>query len=226
VLIISGVVPFLTFFMLCSKEQMVTGMNALLNSRVDTDRFVKSLNQMVPGFVAGNFIVGAVVAITSALILYAIGMKGAVPLGIASGLLNLLPVPRTDFFSRVSHCSGPTSVRHTRTIYRDHSNDPLLAYRLCEFSFSEIYRQSRQYRARDRNRWNSLLGWLWGAMGLLLAVPLTARVKMAADLHPTLCHLSNLLALTPRTAPLRVRYGGTIVGHTIPYLRGRRGVSA
>ncbi len=91
VLIIAGVVPFLTFFMLCSKEQMAIRMNALLNSRVDTDRFVKSLDQMVRGFVAGNFIVGSVMLIVTTLILYAIGMKGAVPLGIASGLLNLLP---------------------------------------------------------------------------------------------------------------------------------------
>src|SRR5208283_5103243 len=46
VLIIAGVVPFLTFFMLCTKEQMAIRLNALLNSRVDTDLFVKSLNQM------------------------------------------------------------------------------------------------------------------------------------------------------------------------------------
>jgi hypothetical protein len=37
-------------------------------------------------------------------------------------------------------------------------------------------------------------GWLWGVMGLLLAVPLTAFVKLVADLHPSLCHLSNMLA--------------------------------
>ena len=40
-------------------------------------------------------------------------------------------------------------------------------------------------------------GWLWGVMGLLLAVPLTAFIKMVADLHPSLGHLSNMLALTP-----------------------------
>ena len=29
-------------------------------------------------------------------------------------------------------------------------------------------------------------GWLWGVMGLLLAVPLTAFIKLVADLHPSL----------------------------------------
>ena len=30
-----------------------------------------------------------------------------------------------------------------------------------------------------------LWGWLWGVMGVLLAVPLTALVKIVADLHPS-----------------------------------------
>jgi len=28
-------------------------------------------------------------------------------------------------------------------------------------------------------------GWLWGVMGLLLAVPLAAFIKLVADLHPS-----------------------------------------
>ena len=64
-------------------------------------------------------------------------------------------------------------------------------------------------------------GWLWGVMALLLAVPLTAFVKLVADMHPSLGHLSNMLALTPRPIPRWVRYGETAVERAIPYLRGR-----
>jgi hypothetical protein len=35
-------------------------------------------------------------------------------------------------------------------------------------------------------------------MGILLAVPLTALVKIVADSHPSLIHISNLLAEEPR----------------------------
>jgi len=63
-------------------------------------------------------------------------------------------------------------------------------------------------------------GWLWGVMGLLLAVPLTAFIKLVADLHPSLCHLSNMLVLTPRPTPRWVRYGETALERAIPYLRG------
>jgi hypothetical protein len=68
--------------------------------------------------------------------------------------------------------------------------------------------------------------WLWGVMGLLLAVPLTALVKLVADLHPSLCHVSNMLALTPRPTPRWVRYGETALGRAIPYLRGRPGMKS
>ncbi|MGA9134565.1 MAG: hypothetical protein WB384_21390 [Candidatus Sulfotelmatobacter sp.] len=68
-------------------------------------------------------------------------------------------------------------------------------------------------------------GWLWGVMGLLLAVPLTAFVKLVADLHPSFYHLSNMLALTPRPIPRWVRYGETALERAIPYLRVRPGMN-
>jgi CheY-like chemotaxis protein len=58
-------------------------------------------------------------------------------------------------------------------------------------------------------------------LGLLLAVPLTAFLKLVADLHPSLCHLSNMLALTPRPTPRWVRYSETALERAIPYLRPR-----
>jgi predicted PurR-regulated permease PerM len=225
VLFIAGVVPFLTFFMLCSKEHMAIRMNALLNSRVDTDRFVKSLNQMVRGFVAGNFIVGSVMAIATTLILYAIGMKGAVPLGIASGLLNLLP-----FLGLIFSLALPLAA----ALLQFSTPGPYIVI-ILTILFLHIVSANVLFPKFIANRVSIgpvaatvgilFWGWLWGVMGLLLAVPMTALVKMVADLHPSLCHFSNLLALTPRPIPRWMRYGETVVGRTIPYLRGRRGLS-
>jgi predicted PurR-regulated permease PerM len=59
-LIIAEVVPFLTFFMLCTNDQMAVRMDGLFGSRVDAARFVANLNRMIRGFVAGNLVVGSV----------------------------------------------------------------------------------------------------------------------------------------------------------------------
>jgi predicted PurR-regulated permease PerM len=63
--------------------------------------------------------------------------------------------------------------------------------------------------------------WLWGAIGLLLAVPLTAFVKLVADCHPALLPISNLLAETPRPVPRWAQAGHATVARAIPFLRDR-----
>ncbi|MFI5096740.1 MAG: AI-2E family transporter [Candidatus Acidiferrales bacterium] len=226
VLIIAGVVPFLTFFMLCSKDHMTTRMNALFSSGIDSARFITTLNQMIRGFVAGNFIVGSVMAVATTLMLWGIGMKGAIPLGIASGLLNLVPFLGLIFSLALPlaaallqfNTAGPFIVI-TLTILLLH----LVSANLLIPKFIATRVSIGPVAATV-----GILfwGWLWGVMGLLLAVPLTALVKMVADLHPSLCHLSNMLALTPRPIPRWVRYGETIVGRAIPYLGGRPGMKS
>jgi hypothetical protein len=63
--------------------------------------------------------------------------------------------------------------------------------------------------------------WVWGAVGLLLAVPLTAFVKLVADCHPVLLPISNLLAETPRPMRRWAQIGHTTVSRAIPFLRDR-----
>ena len=224
VLIIAGVVPFLTFFMLCSNEQMATRMNALFSSKIDTARFITTLNQMIRGFVVGNLIVGSVMAVATTLMLWGIGMKGAIPLGIASGLLNLVP-----FLGLIFSLALPLAA----ALLQFNTPGPFIAITLTILLLHVVsanllipkFIATRVSIGPVAATVGILFwGWLWGVMGLLLAVPLTALVKLVADLHPSLCHLSNMLALTPRPTPRWVRYGETIVGRAIPYLGGRPGM--
>jgi hypothetical protein len=64
-------------------------------------------------------------------------------------------------------------------------------------------------------------GWLWGFMGLLLAVPLTAFVKLIADSCPSLIHLSNLLTKDPRPIPRWASFSESTIRRFKPYLKGR-----
>jgi predicted PurR-regulated permease PerM len=64
-------------------------------------------------------------------------------------------------------------------------------------------------------------GWLWGVMGILLAVPLTAFVKIVADCHPSLIHISNLLAESPRPVSPWIETDLETVYKTIPFIRKR-----
>jgi predicted PurR-regulated permease PerM len=220
-LVIAGAVPFLTFFMLCTKDQMAIRMNALFSSRIDTARFITNLNQMIRGFVAGNLIVGSVMAVATTLMLLGIGMKGAIPLGIASGLLNLLPFLGL-IFSLALPLAAAVLQFNTPGPYIVITLTILLLHVVSANLLIPKFIATRVSIGPVAATVGILFwGWLWGVMGLLLAVPLTALVKLVADLHPSLCHLSNMLALTPRPSPRWVRYGETTVERAIPYLRGR-----
>ena len=222
-LIIAGVVPFLTFFMLCTKDQMAIRMDGLFSSRGDAARFITNLSQMIRGFVAGNLIVGSVMAVATTLVLRGVGMKGAIPLGIASGLLNLLP-----FLGLIASLALPLAA----ALLQFNTPGPYIVITLT-ILFLHVVSANLLIPKFIANRLSIgpvaatvgilFWGWLWGVMGLLLAVPLTAFIKLVADLHPSLCHLSNMLALTPRPTPRWVRYGETALERAIPSLRPRPG---
>jgi len=177
---------------------------------------------MVRGFVAGKLIVGSAMAVVTTLMLICLGVKGAIPLGTASGLLNLLPflglifslaLPRAAALLQFS-TAGPFIVITLTILFLHFVSANLL--------FPKFIATRVSIGPVAATVGILFWGWLWGLMGLLLAVPLTAIVKLVADLHPSLCHLSNILALTPRPISW-VRFGETIVERTIPYLRGRPG---
>jgi predicted PurR-regulated permease PerM len=224
VLIIAGVVPFLTFFMLCSKNQTAARVDALFSSKIDAVRFITNLNDMIRGFVAGNLIVGSMMAVATTLMLLGIGMKGAIPLGIASGLLNLLP-----FLGLIFSLALPLAA----AILQFNTPGPFILITLTILVLHIVsanlltpkFIATRVSIGPVAATVGILFwGWLWGVMGLLLAVPLTAFVKLVADLHPSLCHFSNMLALASHPTPRWVRYGETALERAIPYLRGRPGV--
>jgi predicted PurR-regulated permease PerM len=221
-LIIAGVVPFLTFFILCTKDQMAIRMNGLFSSRIDAARFTTNLTQMIRGFVAGNLIVGSVMAVATTLVLWGgVGIKGAIPLGIASGLLNLLP-----FLGLIAALALPLAA----ALLQFNTPGPFIVI-ILTILFLHVVSANLLIPKFIATRVGIgpvaatvgilFWGWLWGVMGLLLAVPLSAFIKLVADLHPSLCHVSNMLALTPRPTPRWVRYGETALERAIPYLRPR-----
>jgi predicted PurR-regulated permease PerM len=222
-LIIAGVVPFLTFFMLSTKDQMATRLNGLFSSNVDAARFITNLNKTIRGFVVGNLVVGSVMAAATTLVLWGVGIKGAIPLGIASGLLNLLP-----FLGLLASLALPLAAAllqfNTPGPYIVITLTILLLHVVCANVLIPKFIANRVSIGPVAATVGILFwGWLWGVMGLLLAVPLTALIKLVADLHPSLCHFSNMLALMPRPTPRWVRYGETALERAIPSLRPRSG---
>jgi AI-2 transport protein TqsA len=175
---------------------------------------------MVRGFAIGNLVIGAAMAGVTVAVLLALKLQGAVLLGIASGFLNLIPflgvilaavVPMMPALAQFE-TPGPLLIIFLTVVALHFVSANLL---IPKFIGSRV-------NIGPIAATVGLLfwGWLWGIMGILLAVPLTAFVKLASDCHPSLIHISNLLAETPQSPRpwLQVQVPGVV---RATFLRGR-----
>jgi predicted PurR-regulated permease PerM len=219
--IVGGIVPFLMFFMLVRKSHLYNWLANAFGTNMDVPKFTSRLTKMVRGFAAGNLIIGAAMAATTVAVLHELKLQGAVPLGIASGILNLVP-----FIGAILAAALPLL---GATLQYD-SLGPYLIILLTVFTLHLVssnllvpkFIGSRLNIGPVAATMGVLFwGWMWGVMGILLAVPLTAFVKLVADCHPSLIHISNLLAETPRPVPNWAQTGPAKVAQAIPFWRKR-----
>lgn len=220
-IIIAGVVPFLVFFMLVRKEHIYDWLCTTFGRTTDVPRFVTGVSRMVRGFAGGNLIVGSMMAAVTAGALLAIRMDGAVVLGIASGFLNLIPflgvllastVPLLAATAQFS-TAGPFLIIVLTVVF--------LHLLSANFLMPKFVGSRVNIGPVAATVGMLFWSWLWGAIGLLLAVPLTAFVKLVSDCHPALLPISNLLAEAPRTVPRWAQAGHATVERAIPFLRHR-----
>jgi len=220
-MIIAGVVPFLTFFMLIRKQQMEGRFAGIFGDRLDVMAFYDRIAEMVRGFVFGNLIVGSLMAGISVAVFVGLGLRSGAAIGIASGLLNLIPFLGVLLAALLPLMAALLQF-DTATPYVIISLTVLLLHLISANILIPKFIGSRVKIGPVAATIGILFwGWLWGAIGLLLAIPLTALIKIIADCNPSLIHVSNLLAETPRPVPDWAQYGGNAIDRAIPFLRRR-----
>jgi predicted PurR-regulated permease PerM len=220
-IVVAGVIPFLMFFMLIRKDHIYEWLCTTFGTVTNVPNFVGRVTRMVRGFAGGNLIIGSIMAAVMVGVLLALGMDGAVALGIASGFLNLIPFLGVVLASAVPLLAATLQYG---------SAEPFLIIALAVISLHLVsanllipkFIGSRVNIGPVAATVGMLFwSWLWGGVGLLLAVPLTAFVKLVADCHPALLPISNLLAERPRALPRWAETGSATVTRAIPFLRSR-----
>jgi predicted PurR-regulated permease PerM len=217
-IIVVGVVPFLMFFNLIRKHQMNQRLTSSLGATIDVPRFVGRVTRMVRGFAVGNLVIGSAMAAVTVLVLLTLKIQGAVVLGIVSGFLNLIP-----FLGVVLAVLVPLGAAllqfSTPTTWAI-----ILLTVVCLHIISANFLVPKIIGSRvdigpvAATAGILFWGWLWGLMGILLAVPLTAFVKLVADCHPSLIHISNLLAESPRPVSPWIHSSRETMHKAVPYI--------
>jgi predicted PurR-regulated permease PerM len=155
-------------------------------------------------FMIGNLAAGLFMASVTVVLLWALKIQGALILGVVSGSLNLIP-----FLGAVLATLVPVAAVLIQAA-------PVSTLLIIGFAVIGIHIVSSNYifPRLIGSRMNIgpvaatagilFWGWLWGPMGVLLSIPLTGAMKLIADCHPSLIHLSNMLGESPEAARMTV----------------------
>jgi predicted PurR-regulated permease PerM len=175
-------IPFLVYFMLGWREQGRARTVQLFRPELRSNAFVAlgQISVMMRGFIVGNFIMGAFMGLISTLVFALLGLKYFYFLGFISGFLSLVP------YLGVALAVIPPLVAGLGTL----SNTGLLILAatvlgLHVFSLNVLYPKflGKRLQLNPLVVTMSLLiwGWIWGAPGLVLAVPVTGAIKIVCD---------------------------------------------
>ena len=176
-------IPFLIFFMLTSKNHLWAATLNLfaLDRRQQAEDIIHSIGVMVRQYVLGNVLVAVISALLTTPIFGIIGLPHALILGPLSAILNLIPyigvalamLPPLVTGLIAFDSIGPF-VAITVTVAVVH----LLAANLLTPRFV-----GRRVNLSALSVTLALMFWgaLWGGIGLVLAIPITAAFKAVCD---------------------------------------------
>jgi predicted PurR-regulated permease PerM len=176
-------VPFLVFFMLAGKRHAWHSTMQLFDpvDRTQVKETLEEVGQVLHGFLSGTALVGAILVISSWLFFWSIGLDFPFLAGLVSGLSSLVP-----YFGVLLACVPPLLIG-----LRDFHSVAAFVGIFSMITFLHLVAANvltpaligRRVHVNALAATISLLfwGWLWGGMGLLLAVPITATIKVLCD---------------------------------------------
>ena len=176
-------VPFLVFFMLAAKRQVWHATMQLFppGDRTQVKDTLEDVTQVLRSYLMGTALVGLILVLGSWLFFWGLGLDFPFLTALVSGLCNLVP-----YLGAIMSWIPPLLVG----LKQYHTVGPFLGI-FAMLTILHIFAANLLIPALVgwRVRLNALAltvsllfwGFMWGAMGLILAVPLTAVIKVICD---------------------------------------------
>ena len=138
------------------------------------------ISEMMKGFIVGNFAIGMFIGIASAIVFAFLHLPYFYFLGLISGFLSLVPYLGVVLAILPPIASGAGVLHGTGFLIV-----VLLILGLHVFSMNVLYPKVLGGRLELNPLAVTLglliWGWIWGAMGLILAVPVLGTIKIVCD---------------------------------------------
>jgi predicted PurR-regulated permease PerM len=174
--------PFMVFFMLTWKDHAHLATVRLFpkEHRMTAHRTVGRISTMIRSFIAGNLLVGLINAVVSTLVFWRLGIPYFYFVGVISGFVSLIPYLGV-FLALLAPLAGGIGVLDKTGALLIILTVIGLHVLAMNFLYPKIV--GKRLRLNPLAVTLSLLfwAWIWGAMGLLLAVPIVGATKIICD---------------------------------------------
>jgi predicted PurR-regulated permease PerM len=183
IFLVATFVPFLVFFMLAAKRRIWNATMVLFpdENRDRVKEALEKVSTMLRSYVAGNFLVALILALSSWAFFLAIHLDYPFLTGAVSGMLNLVPYlgailawipPFMIGMAQWSRLGPYFGVAAVLTLFHIIGLNVLMP---------AIVGKRVHLNALAVTIALLFWGWLWGAIGLILAIPITATIKVICD---------------------------------------------
>ena len=180
-------IPFLVYFMLSWQQHARTKSVQLFSPENRSTAYVTlgHISTMMRSFIAGNFIIGLFMSICSIVVFGLLGLPYFYFLGFISGFLSLMPYLGIALAMLPPLAAGMGVVGDTGFII---IAGTVLGLHLLAMNVLYPKVLGKRLQLNPLVVTISLLIWgfIWGAMGLILAVPIMAAIKIICDHMPSL----------------------------------------
>jgi predicted PurR-regulated permease PerM len=183
VLLVATFLPFLLFFMLAAKQRIWEATMELFppRNRVRAKEALDQVSIMLRGYLAGNALVALILILASWAFFLFLHLKYSFLMGCISGLLNLIP-----YLGAVLAWLPPFMIgmAQWKTVGPYVGTAAMLSsFHIIGINVLMPAIVGRRVHLNALAVTVALLfwGWMWGAVGLILAVPITATIKVICD---------------------------------------------
>ena len=182
ILMAVGFVPFLVYFMLASKENVYVSTVRLFpkEHRLAAHRTVGNISKMIRSFLLANLAVGVVSGIISAIVFWRLGIQYFYFIGAISGFVTLIPYLGMFLALLPPLAGGAGSLHHGGII-----TVIVTVIGIHAITMNLIYPRVIGARLKLNALAVSLSllfwAWIWGAPGLILAIPIAGALKIICD---------------------------------------------
>ena len=181
-------IPFLVFFMLTSKDRLwASTLNLFpVEQRQQAEDVIAGIAHMVRQYVLGNLLVALISAAVIIPVFVLIGLPYALVVGPISAFLTLIPYVGVALSLAPPLLIGLVQYDRPEPFIVMTIAVVVVHFLAVNLLTPKLVGRSVKLNALTVTLAMMFWGWLWGAVGLVLAVPITAGIKAVCDNVPSL----------------------------------------